>query len=113
MSPHRKLQLANALMVVGVLPLLFALGAVLMVLYGPRHAYNEAGAFDAFLLMFLVLAGYAIACVLSGGGALWSGLLAKRHPDLRAPGSTVLRVLVCLALLGPLLWQLAASMRWL
>jgi hypothetical protein len=109
MTPKRKLAVANALMVVGIVP--FGLGIswiVSIIAYANQHK-GQMGASDAFLMMGVLFVTYATALLVSGPSALWSAVVARRNPGLPARASAVIRSCVYLVLVSPLLCYLGIT----
>lgn len=104
MPSQSKHRVANALMLIGVMPL--TLGVVWVsaaVAYGQRNRGNVGGS-DVFLMMAVLAVSYLFAVLISGTGAVWSRSLAKNDPAMRAPVSKILRTCVCVILIVPLLF---------
>ena len=104
MSASRKLRTAHFLMFIGVAPM--ALGAAFtaaVFCYAHTHP-GQGGASDAFLLIAMLLFGYATTLVLGGTGALWSWFLTAQGIDKLWTATVVLRAIVIAALLLPPLW---------
>jgi hypothetical protein len=103
MAVSRKMRVAQCLMAIGIVPLLLAvIWSISIVAYARSHP-GQAGGSDAFLMIALILAGYAATLVLGGGGALWSWFLTWRGIDKRTRATLVLRIIVVTSLVLPLL----------
>ena len=81
-----------------------AVAYTVAVFYYAHNHPGQAGGSDAFLLIALLLFGYATTLALGGTGALWSWFLTKRGIDELSTATVVLRTMVVAALLVPLLW---------
>ncbi|MEW6763498.1 MAG: hypothetical protein AB1437_21985 [Pseudomonadota bacterium] len=97
MTPQRKLQTANALMLAGIIAPL--IGLVWMVAsYSPgANATTHVG--DALLKLGLV---YMVALAVACASAVWSFVVQKRNAGVHVTGSTLLRILVLVGLIAPL-----------
>lgn len=109
MTVQGKLRIANALMVVGIVPLLLAIGWIFSVIAYANPHIGEMGGSDAFLMMAVLLVTYASALLVSGSSALWSALVAGRNPGTQAHAYKVIRSCVYLILIAPLLWYLGIT----
>ena len=109
MTLQSKLRIANALMVVGIVPLLLGIAWIFSVIAFAKEHKGQMGGSDAFLMMGVLFVTYALALLVSGPSALWSALLAKRNSGIPAPASRVVRSCVYLILIAPLLWYLGIT----
>jgi len=97
MRPEKKLQIANILMVVGIVPLIVGIGRMFA---GTGYDLQRPAQVGEFLML---LGGLVIfALVVSGIGAVWSALVAKRNPGIQGRASRALWIVVVLVLLLPL-----------
>jgi len=97
MTPRRKLQTANALMLTGIAAPLA--GLIWMVASYSPHTGATGQVGDALLKLGMVyMAALAVACA----SAIWSFVVQKRNAGVHVAGSTLLRILVLLGLIGPL-----------
>ncbi|WP_395401998.1 hypothetical protein ACHMW6_28465 [Pseudoduganella sp. UC29_106] len=103
MTPQRKLHIANALIILGILPFSLSVYWTFSILAWARANPGQAGGSDAFLMIFLLGASWIFATVVAGGGALWSRRVARCNPDARTRLALVLRALAGLTILLPLL----------
>jgi hypothetical protein len=96
MTPQRKLQTANALMLAGIAAPL--VGLVWMVAsYSPTSGVT-GNVGDALLKLGMV---YMVALVVACASAIWSIVVQKRNACVHVTGSTLLRILVLIGLIGP------------
>ena len=109
MTPKGKLGVANALMVVGIVPLLLGIGWIFSVVAYAKPHKGLMGALDAFLMMGVLFVTYALALLVSGSSALWSAVVARRNPGMPARASAVIRRCVYIILVAPLLWYLGIT----
>lgn len=99
MSASGKLRIAHFLMYIGVAPMALAAAySVAVIGYAQSHRGQGNGS-DTFLLVVLLLFGYATALVLGRTGALCSWFLTKRRIDERSTATVSLRMTVAAALL--------------
>lgn len=110
MPPSRKLRTAHFLMFVGVVPLVFAAAVSVAGIASARLQPGQAGASDAFMMIALLLLGYATTVVLGGAGALWSWLLTARDSERKTTATRILQIMVIAGLVVPPLWY--ASLRF-
>jgi hypothetical protein len=111
MSASRKLRTAHFLMFIGVAPMAFA-AVFTAAAFCYTHAHlGQAGASDAFLLITMLLFGYATTLILGGTGVVWSWFLTKQGIDKLWTATVVLRTIVMTALLLPLLWYVILLFR--
>jgi hypothetical protein len=106
MTPQGKLRTANLLMLAGLVPLLLGIGWIVSIIAYARQHRGEMGGSDAFLMIGILFVTYAFALIVSGGSALWSVIIAKRHPGVQGRTGAVIKALVCVALALPVLWYL-------
>ena len=103
MTPRNKLRTANVLMLVGILPLL--VGIYWMVANFPElpsDGYQRRSQIaDALLLFGKVIFAYVFAVLVSGGGLVWSALVAGRENGTQVFAARTIRILVCVVLLVP------------
>lgn len=99
-------------MVAGIVPLLLGLGWIGTVIAYARQHKGQMGGSDAFLMIGVLFVTYAFALLVSGGSALWSTIVARRHAGLRARASTIIRSGTCIVLLAPLLWYAWITLRF-
>lgn len=111
MSASRKLRTTHFLMFIGVAPMALAAAYAMAVISAAQSQPGQGAANDAFLLIALLLFGYATALVLGGTGAIWSWVLTKRRIDERTTATVVLRTLVAATLVVPLLWYASLFLR--
>jgi hypothetical protein len=109
MTPKTKLTVANALMVMGIVPLLLGISWIASVIAYANQHKGQMGGSDAFLMMGVLLLTYVLALLVSGPSALWSATVARRNPGIPARASAVIRSGVYLALIAPLLWYLGIT----
>lgn len=110
MTLQSKLRITNALMVVGIVPLLLGIVWVFSVIGYAKEHKGQMGGSDAFLMMGVLFVTYAFALLVSGSSALWSALLARRNPGLPAPASKVVRRCVYVILTAPFLWYMGITL---
>lgn len=111
MSASRKLRTAHFLMFIGVAPMAFA-AVFTAAAFCYAHAHSgQLGASDAFLLIAMLLFGYATTLILGGTGAVWSWFLTTQGIDELWTATVVLRTIVMAALLLPLLWYVILLFR--
>ena len=110
MTPQSKLGVTNALMIIGIVPLLFGIGWIFSVIAYANEHKGQMGGSDAFLMIGVLLTTYALALLVSGSSALWSATVARRNPGMPARTSTVIRRCVYIALIAPLLWYLGIAL---
>jgi hypothetical protein len=110
MSPKSQLRITNILMLAGTVPLGLGLAWIgTVIAYAQQHK-GQMGGSDAFLMMGVLFVTYAFAVVVGGGSALWSAVLARRNPDLRARTASVLRWSTVIVLLLPVLCYLGMAL---
>lgn len=110
MTSRAKLWIANVLMVLGIVPLLLGLSWILAVIGWARQHQGQMGGSDAFLMLGVLLVGYAFALLVSGGSAVWSARVARRDTGAGSRVSAIIRSGVCVVLLVPLLWYAGVSL---
>jgi hypothetical protein len=111
MSASRKLRTAHFLMFIGVAPMALATVFTAAVFCFASTHPGQGGANDAFLLIAMLLFGYATALILGGTGALWSWFLTTQGIDKLETSTVFLRMIVVTALLLPLLWYVILLFR--
>ncbi len=97
MTPRRKLQTANALMLAGIAAPL--IGLVWMVASYSPHSGAGGNVGDALLKLGMV---YMAALAVAVASAVWSFVVQKRNAGVHVSGSTLLRILVVVGLIAPL-----------
>ncbi|MCS0597711.1 hypothetical protein [Massilia agri] len=96
MTPRRKLQTANALMLAGIAAPLIGL-FWMVASYSPgANATTHVG--DALLKLGMV---YMVALAVACASAVWSFVVQRRNAGVHVTGGTLLRILVLIGLIGP------------
>ena len=107
MAGSCKLRIAQFLMIIGVAPMVLAITYIATVIYFAQSHPGQGGGSDAFLLIAMLLFGFATSLFLGATGALWSWRLTKRGLGELSTATIVLQTMVAVALLGPLLWYVS------
>ena len=81
MTPGRKLKIANVLSVLGVCS--FVLGVWFVGLMFESGRKSGGGLSDVLIALFLLAVSYLLSVLISGGAAIWSSLLLRKHIELR------------------------------
>jgi hypothetical protein len=101
MKPQHKLHIANALMVLGLLPLLIGSYWMFSTLAGTDyHQQSQIG--GAFLVIGKVIFAYVFALIISGTSAVWSAVVEKHNAETQVYAARVIRTLVLIMLVVPL-----------
>ena len=109
MKPENKLQLANVLMVVGILPMLVgSYSMVATLIHANYQQQSEIGL--AFMAIGKVIFAYVFAVIVSGSSAIWSSLVETRNAGVAGGASPKIRTLVFIALGLPLVLAALAGM---
>ncbi|MCS0628854.1 hypothetical protein NX786_05865 [Telluria mixta] len=106
MTLQSQLRIANALMVVGIVPLLLGIAWIFSVIAYAKEHKGQMGGSDAFLMIGVLFVTYVLALLVSGSSALWSAHLERRNTGTQAPASKVVRRSVYVILIAPFLWYL-------
>jgi hypothetical protein len=101
MKPHSKLQAANLLMGLGLVPLLIGSYWMFSTLAGIDYQ-KQSQISIVFLALGKVMIAYAFAFIVSGAGAMWSAAVEKRHAETGVRSAQVMRILVAIMLVVPL-----------
>jgi len=110
MTPQSKLGVANALMVIGIVPLLLGIGWIFSVIAYAKEHKGQMGGSDAFLMIGVLFVTYGLALLVSGSSALWSAIVARQNPGVSAPTSMAIRRCIYIVLIAPLLWYLGIAL---
>jgi hypothetical protein len=89
-------------MIAGIMPLVLGIAWVVAVIAHAQSHKGQAGGSDAFLMIAVLIVTYAWALLVGGAGAVWSALVARRHPACASRAAKLIRMLVLAALLAPL-----------
>jgi hypothetical protein len=101
MKPQHKLHIANALMVLGLLPLLIGSYWMFSTLASTDyHQQSQVG--GAFLVIGKVIFAYVFALIISGASAVWSAVVEKHNAETKVRAARVIRTLVLVMLVVPL-----------
>lgn len=101
MKPQNKLRVANALMGLGLVPLLIGSYWMFSTLAGIDYQkQSQIGL--AFLAIGKVVFAYLFALIVSGSGAVWSAMVEKHHAGTGVRSSRMMRILVATMLVVPL-----------
>ena len=101
MSTHTKLVIANLLMAIGVIPLVFfVVWLVGLLTWTPEHGaiipiMDPIGMIGPFIMGFIVTAGVA------GTSAAWSCDLVRANPQNRSRVALALRLMTVAVLISP------------
>lgn len=102
MTPQAQLRNAHRLMVAGMAPLFLGIALVGAIL-AAEHTRGEG----LLGLLGIVVATYLVAVIIAGGGALWSGVLVRRHPGLDTRhGKRLRRLVLALLVVVPVLTRI-------
>lgn len=111
MTPRSKLLSANALMLLGIMPLLLVfIWIILVISYAQQHK-GVMGGSDAFLMIGALFVTYVFAALVAGSSALWSVSIVKRNAGVRMQSATIMKTMVAIALVAPLVWYAGISFR--
>lgn len=97
MTPYKKLKLANALMLLGVIVMIFGFYRFFAIVAPAPFRMSMAG--DGFLILGLFVIPALLASL---SGFAWSLIVEKRNPSARVPGTYALRIVVFIFLLVPM-----------
>jgi phosphoglycerol transferase MdoB-like AlkP superfamily enzyme len=101
MKPQHKLHIANALMVLGLVPLLIGSYWMFSTLATTDyHQQSQVG--GAFLVIGKVIFAYVLALIISGASAVWSAVVEKHNAGIRVRAAGMIRTLVLIMLVVPL-----------
>jgi uncharacterized membrane protein len=101
MKPQHKLHIANALMVLGLVPLLIGSYWMFSTLVTTNyHQQSQIG--GAFLVIGKVIFAYVFALIISGASAVWSAVVEKHNAEIRVRAAGMIRTLVLIMLVVPL-----------
>jgi hypothetical protein len=101
MKPQHKLHVANALMVLGLLPLLIG-GYWLFSTLATADYHQQSQVGGAFLVIGKVIFAYVFALITSGTSAVWSAVVEKHNAETQVRAARVIRTLVLVMLVVPL-----------
>ena len=102
MTPQTQLRIANIIMLAGTVPLLFYIVRTVSTLAATDFdKQSQVG--DVVLAIGMAIFAYAFAFIVSGGAALWSGVVANRNTAIRVAAARAIRIFVCVVLVLPLL----------
>jgi len=97
MTPHKKLNIANVLMLFGIVVIIYGFSRLMTVLTPVPVRMSEVG---EGLLSFGI---YVVPALIAGLlGFVWSLIVEKRNPSARVPGTYALRIVVVVTLLVPI-----------
>lgn len=99
MTPERKLKIANILSVLGVCP--FVLGVWFVGLMFESARKVGGGLNDVLIAFFLLAVSYFLSVLISGGAAIWSFLLLRKHIELRTKFNVIAWKVILLILCVP------------
>ena len=97
MTPYKKLKLANALMLFGVIVMIFGFYRFFATVAPAPFRMSMAG--EGFLILGLFVIPALLASL---SGFAWSLIVEKRNPSARVPGAYALRIVVFIFLLVPM-----------
>ena len=97
MTPYKKLKLANALMLFGVVVIIFGFYRFFAIVAPAPFRMSTVG--EGLLILGLLVIP---ALVTSLSGFAWSLIVEKRNPSARVPGTYALRIVVFIFLLVPM-----------
>lgn len=97
MTPHKKLNIANVLMLFGIVVIIYGFSRLITVLTPVHVRMSEMG---EGLLTFGI---YVVPALMAGLlGFVWSLIVEKRNPSARVSGTYALRIVVVITLLVPI-----------
>jgi hypothetical protein len=104
MTPYKKLKLANALMLFGVIVIIFGFCRFFAIVAPSSFRMGILG--EGFLILGL----FVVPALASGlSGFAWSLIVEKRNPSARVPGTYALRIIVFVLLLVPMVLAIFRS----
>lgn len=104
MTPYKKLKFANALMLFGVVVIIFGFYRFFAIVAPAPFRMSMVG--EGFLILGLLVIP---ALVTSLSGFAWSLIVEKRNPSARVPGTYALRIAVFIILLVPIVLAIFRS----
>ena len=104
MTPYKKLKFANALMLFGVVVIIFGFYRFFAIVAPAPFRMSMVG--EGFLILGLLVIP---ALVTSLSGFAWSLIVEKRNPSARVPGTYALRIVVFIILLVPIVLAIFRS----
>ena len=104
MTPKNKLITANALMLLGIIPLLISIYWMISSFATTDYSKDSEVA-DVVMVVGKAFFAYVFAFFVSGAGALWSLQVEKRTAGISVGASKSIRILVCVVLVVPLVLQ--------
>ena len=104
MTPYKNLKFANALMLFGVVVIIFGFHRFFSIVAPAPFRMSMVG--EGFLILGLLVIP---ALVTSLSGFAWSLIVEKRNPSARVPGTYALRIVVFIILLVPIVLAIFRS----
>ncbi len=99
MTPQNKLRTANALMLAGIMPLLF--GIYTLFSSFPVDVQTKSEVANLFMVFGKLVFAYIFALLISGPSGVWSIAVAKRNPATPVDASRNIRLFVGMILVVP------------
>ena len=104
MTPERKLSIASALMITGLIPLVLGSLFGLAIVTSDGWKNGKMGMAEGLTVFIVMMVTYAFAICVSGAGALWAFILHRLNKPLRSRRASIMTRVVFITLAAPLLY---------